>query len=81
MALRFIEPGKPNQSAYVESFNGRLRDECINEHWFTSFAHAGGLIETWRRDNNDYRRKKDLGGLLPAINAALLADRSATETP
>jgi putative transposase len=38
LALRLIEPGKPNQNAYVESFNGRLRDECLNEHWFTSLA-------------------------------------------
>ena len=36
--LRFIEPGKPNQNAYVESFNGRLRDECLNEHWFTTLS-------------------------------------------
>jgi putative transposase len=45
VTLRFIEPGKPNQNAYVESFNGRLRDECLNEHWFTSVAHAQVLIE------------------------------------
>jgi len=38
--LHFIEPGKPNQNAYVESFNGRLRDECLNEHWFMSFGQA-----------------------------------------
>ena len=40
VALRLIEPGKPNQNAYVESFNGRFRDECLNEHWFTSLLHA-----------------------------------------
>ncbi|HEY8834397.1 MAG TPA: IS3 family transposase [Chthoniobacterales bacterium] len=80
VALRFIEPGKPNQNAYVESFNGRLRDECLNEHWFTSLTHARALIETWRRDYNEYRPKKDLGGLPPAIYAARLATRSATET-
>ena len=40
ITLRLIEPGKPNQNAYVESFNGRFRDECLNEHWFTSLAHA-----------------------------------------
>ena len=44
IALRLIEPGKPNQNAYVESFNGRLRDECLNEHWFTSLAHARTVI-------------------------------------
>jgi len=59
--LRFIEPGKPNQNAYVESFNGRLRDECLNEHWFTSLANARSLIEAWRRDYNELRPKKDLG--------------------
>jgi putative transposase len=40
IALRLIEPGKPNQNAYIESFNGRFCDECLNEHWFTSLAHA-----------------------------------------
>jgi transposase InsO family protein len=39
--LALIEPGKPNQNAYIESFNGRLRDECLNEHWFTNLLHAG----------------------------------------
>jgi len=41
IALRLIEPGKPNQNAYIESFNGRLRDECLNEHWFISLNHTG----------------------------------------
>ena len=45
MTLRLIEPGKPNQNAYIESFNGRFRDECLNEHWFTSLAHAQVVIE------------------------------------
>lgn len=70
--LRFIEPGKPNQNAYVESFNGRLRDECLNEHWFTSLAHARVVIEAWRRDYNEQRPKKDLGGLPPAVFASNL---------
>jgi putative transposase len=39
-SLKLIEPGKPNQNAYVESFNGRLRDECLHEHWFTSLTYA-----------------------------------------
>ena len=46
--LRLIEPGKPNQNAYVESFNGRLRDECLNEHWFMNLAHARSVIEALR---------------------------------
>ena len=53
ITLRLIEPGKPNQNAYVEWFNGRLRDECLNEHWFTSLAHARDAIEAWRREYNE----------------------------
>jgi putative transposase len=63
--LRLIEPGKPNQNAYIESFNGRLRDECLNEHWFPSLLHARTEIETWRREYNEERPKKALGGLTP----------------
>jgi putative transposase len=66
VTLRLIEPGKPNQNAYVESFNGRLRDECLNEHWFTSLPHAQAVIEAWRREYNEERHKKGLGGLTPA---------------
>ena len=49
--LFLIEPGKPNQNAYIESFNGRFRDECLNEHWFTNMRHAQVIIEAWRRGN------------------------------
>lgn len=78
IALRLIEPGKPNQNAYVESFNGRLRDECLNEHWFTSLAHARTVIETWRREYNEERPKKSLGGLTPAQYAKKLAVKAVT---
>ena len=71
--LKLIEPGKPNQNAYVESLNGRLRDECLNEHWFTSLAHARFEIERWRREYNEERPKKALGGLTPAAYARQLA--------
>jgi len=70
--LRLIEPGKPNQNAYIESFNGRLRDECLNEHWFPSLLHARTEIETWRREYNEERPKKALGGLTPAAYAEQL---------
>ena len=70
--LRLIEPGKPNQNAYVESFNGRLRDECLNEHWFTSLLQARTLIEQWRREYNEERPKKALGGLTPSAYAERL---------
>jgi transposase InsO family protein len=46
-----------NQNAYIESFNGRPRDECLNEHWFTSLAHAQVVIEAWRRECNEERPK------------------------
>jgi transposase InsO family protein len=61
-ALKLIEPGKPDQNACVESFNGRLRDECLNEHWSTSLAHARAVIETWRYEYNDERPKRSLAG-------------------
>jgi putative transposase len=78
IALRLIEPGKPNQNAYVESFNGRLRDECLNEHWFTSLAHARAVIEVWRREYNEERPKGSLGGLTPAQFAKQLAIKVVT---
>src|SRR5947199_66460 len=63
--LHFIEPGKPNQNAYVESFNGRLRDECLNEHWFMSLGQARETIETWRLDYNAVRPHSALGDVPP----------------
>lgn len=81
VTLRLIEPGKPNQNAYIESFNGRLRDECLNEHWFLNLAHARTLIEAWRREYNEERPKKVIGGLTPAAYARQLAEKSATVAP
>ena len=63
--LEFIEPGKPVQNAYVESFNGRLRDECLNANWFTSLRDARQKIERWRRDYNEQRPHSALGYLSP----------------
>lgn len=79
--LRLIEPGKPNQNAYIESFNGRLRDECLNEHWFPSLLHARTEIETWRREYNEERPKKALGGLTPSAYAKQLAIKVDTINP
>lgn len=78
VSLKLIEPGKPNQNAYVESFNGRLRDECLNEHWFTSLQHARVVIEDWRREYNERRPKKSLGGLTPALYAKQIAEKALT---
>jgi putative transposase len=63
--LRFIEPGKPVQNAVIESFNARLRDECLNEHWFLSLADARRIVEAWRMDYNGNRPHSSLGNLTP----------------
>lgn len=63
--LHFIQPGKPVQNAYIESFNGKLRDECLNEHWFGSLYHAQTIVEGWRQDYNGVRPHSTLGNLTP----------------
>jgi hypothetical protein len=63
--LHFIDPGKPTQNAYIESFNGRFRDECLNEHEFRSLAHARLIIEDWRRGYNEFCPHKSLGNRTP----------------
>ena len=62
VTLRFIRPGKPIENAYVESFNGKFRDECLNEHWFVSLADAKAVIEAWRVDYNSVRPHSSLAG-------------------
>jgi len=63
--LRFIEPGKPVQNAFVESFNGTFRDECLNLHWFRSLRHARDEIGQWRNHYNTKRPHSALGYLSP----------------
>ena len=63
--LRFIEPGKPVQNAFVESFHGRFRDECLNAHWFVSLADARQIVEAWRDDYNRLRPHSSLGYRTP----------------
>ncbi len=65
VTLSFIRPGKPVENAYIESFNGRFRDECLNEHWFVSMRHARQLIEEWRIEYNTERPHSSLGYLTP----------------
>ncbi|WP_417471554.1 IS3 family transposase [Luteimonas mephitis] len=65
-----IEPGKPMQNGYIESFNGKFRDECLNEHWFTSLAQARKVITEWRRDYNEVRPHSSCGRIPPAKFAA-----------
>ena len=62
----YIAPGKPTQDAFVESFNGRLRDECLNETLFTSIPHARSVLAAWRQDYNTVRPHSKLGGRTPA---------------
>jgi putative transposase len=59
---RYIAPGKPTQNACVESFNGRLRDECLNETLFTSMPQARAVLATWQQDYNTIRPHSKLGG-------------------
>jgi putative transposase len=61
----YIAPGKPMQNGLVESFNGRLRDECLNEHLFRSYRHAREIIADWRIDYNLHRPHTSLDGLTP----------------
>ena len=81
--LHFIEPGKPVQNAFIESFNGKMRDECLNEHWFTSLGEARETIEVWRRDYNEVRPHSSLGNRTPqeftACGGALRAPTAPSE--
>lgn len=70
VALIFIQPGKPTQNCYIESFNGRLRDECLNVHWFLSLADARRHILAWRTEYNAARPHSGLAGCTPSEFAA-----------
>jgi len=73
ITLRFIDPGKPVQNAVCESFNGRLRDECLNQHWFLSLNDAKTILEGWRCDYNEIRPHGSLGYQTPeAVRQRLL---------
>jgi len=65
VAWHYIQPGKPVQNAFIESFNSRLRDECLNEHLFESLSQARQIIEAWRYDYNNARPHSSLGALTP----------------
>jgi len=77
IALDFIRPGKPVENAFIESFNGRLRDECLNTHWFLSLDHAKEGIEAWRKDYNEPRPHSALGNLTPREYAARISREKA----
>ena len=72
----YIAPGKPQQNAFVESFNGKLRDELLNETLFTSLAHAREALLFWQDDYNTVRPHSGLGNLTPAAYAQASAPGS-----
>jgi putative transposase len=78
VALDFITPGRPVENAYIESFNGRFRDECLNEHWFRSLGEARDVIESWRNDYNEVRPHSSLGDRTPSEYAAASTTGDAT---
>ena len=79
--LKLIAAGKPTQNAYIESFNGKFRDECLNDHHFTNLAHARALIAGWRRDYNENRPHSAIGRMPPAEFAALYRSNSSDTAP
>lgn len=75
----FIDPGKPMQNGYIESFNGKFRDECLNEHWFRNLTEAREIIENWRNEYNQSRPHSSLGYLTPSEYATTLCTTSCLE--
>jgi putative transposase len=76
--LDFIRPGKPIENAICESFNGKFRDECLNEHCFLDINHARAIIEDWRDDYNRRRPHGSLGGLIPKEFARFFGKREVS---
>jgi putative transposase len=72
--IDFSRPGKPTDNCFVETFNGSLRDECLNVHWFQSIDDAKAIIEAWRRDYNESRPHMALNGVAPEENARRLRE-------
>ena len=70
VTLAFSRPGKPTDHAHIESFNGSLRDECLNIHWFSSLTDAQEKLDAWRRDYNETRPHRALDNLAPCVYAA-----------
>lgn len=78
--LQFIRPGKPVENAFIESFNGKFRNECLGVNWFTNLQDAQLTIESWRRDYNEYRPHTSLGHRTPAEFARTI-DSKAADSP
>lgn len=69
----FIDPGKPMQNGFIESFNGKLRLECLNQHWFRNLSEAKDIVESWREEYNRERPHSSLGNLTPIEYAMQIA--------
>ena len=74
-----IEPGRPMQNGYIESFNGRFRDECLNEQWFETLHQARSAVAIWRQDYNEVRPHGSIGRMPPAEFAKLHRQRAGDE--
>lgn len=79
--LQFIEPGKPTQNAFIESFNGTFRNECLNSHWFTRLEQARYIIENWRHEYNEFRPHQSLKGNTPVEYDFLLKQNEQNLLP
>ena len=75
-----IQPGRPMQNGYIESFNGKFRDECLNDHWFETLPQARAAIAAWRQDYNEVRPHSSCRRMPPAKFAALHRQNSADAT-
>jgi len=78
--LRFIQPGKPVQNAYIESFNGKFRNECLNDNVFVSLHSAQNIIEAWRQDYNSERPHSSLNDMTPEEFAARFKEQQTENT-
>jgi putative transposase len=78
IALSFIRPGKPVENAFVESFNGTFREECLNEHWFLGLREAKREIEAWKVDSNRVRPNSSLGNLTPVTRPPVYLTNTST---
>jgi putative transposase len=86
--IDFSRPGKPTDNAFVESFNGTFRAECLDAHWFTTLVETRQIIETWRREYNESRPHRALGERTPnefaheiAVNRDLMGLKTAENSP
>ena len=79
--LEFTRPGKPTENGHIESFNGKLRDECLNVQLFFSLGDARNKLEQWRRIYNEIRPHRSLGGMPPSEYAVVVNEKQALPTP